>query len=195
MEPGIAELRKNYERFNDDKLIRLATEQATMLRPEALDVLKQVIKERGLSENINSGIEAQLRVADEASLLEYCNLLRNLSCPVCNSSSFKLNATITGTVVSFIVFTNYEKKLVIACPNCLNKQNNDALTKSLLFGWWGIPWGIVRTIQALIFNTKMQKQNNQMEANDVLKSFVRSKVGKIEMNKNNQKELQSLIMI
>src|SRR5258708_5825218 len=98
MEPNIDQLRKNYERFDDSKLIRIATEEAAGLRPEALALLVQILKERGLSEGIAKGIDVQFKKIDEKTLTAYCELLRGLPCPVCNLKNEKLNATITGTV-------------------------------------------------------------------------------------------------
>lgn len=64
---------------------------------------------------------------------------------MCKSTEEKLNATATASVNSFIIITNYEKDLRIACPICLNKANNKAMLKAALLGWWGFPWGIIRT--------------------------------------------------
>ncbi|HEY2583116.1 MAG TPA: hypothetical protein VGI43_14995 [Mucilaginibacter sp.] len=194
MEPNIEELRKNYESFPDEKLIRIATEEATGLRPEALELLRQIIKERGLSQEITKSIDAQFQKIDDKTLLEYSDLLRRLPCPFCNSNIDKLNATMTGTVVSFIFMTSYRKEIKIGCPKCLDKQNNAAINKSALLGWWGLPWGIVKTIQAFIFNAKMKKQNNLPEANDILKSFVLNRIGRIEASRNNPAELSDMIL-
>jgi hypothetical protein len=193
MEPSLEQLRKNYEKFNDNKIIRLATEEAAGLRPEAVDLLKQIIKERGLSESITKGIDAQLKEVDGQTLSEYAELLRALPCPVCKSTDEKLNATITGSVISFIIMTNYEKELKVACPNCLDKANNKAMIKSALFGWWGFPWGIIRTPQALLLNNKMKKQNRLSAPNDLFNAFVLGRLGRIEANRNNPTELKEII--
>jgi hypothetical protein len=193
MEPGIEELRKNYEKFDDRKLIRIASEEASGLRPEALELVKTIIKERGLSEQITKAIDVQLEKITEAQLLEYSELLRRLPCPVCNGVFDKLNATITATVISFVVMTSYRKKVKIACPQCLDKQNNDAMIKSALLGWWGFPWGIIRTPQALIFNNKRKKLNHLDGPNDLFKSFVLGRVGRIEASRKNPAELEDII--
>jgi hypothetical protein len=193
MLPNLEELRKNYERFDDNKLIRLATEEASELRPEAVDLLKQIIKERGLSEDIVKGIDVQIQEIDNEKLSEYIGLLRELPCPVCKSSSEKLNATMTASVISFLILTNYEKELKIACPNCLDSANTKAIIKSALLGWWGFPWGIIRTTQALLFNDKMKKQNRLSEPNDLLRGFVLERIGRIEASRNNISELQEIV--
>lgn len=193
MGPGIEELRKNHESFNDEKLIRIATEEATGLRPEALELLKQIIKERGLSTDLTKGIDAQFKHIDEKTLNDYCELLRKLPCPVCSSDFGKLNATITATVISFIVMTSYRKELKIACPDCLDKLSKNATIKSALMGWWGLPWGLIRTPKALLFNSKMKKQNHDPETSEVFKAFVLQRVGRIEANRNNRDGLIDII--
>ena len=95
MLPNTEELRKNYERFDDAKLIRLATEEASGLRPEAVELIRQIIRERGLSEDIVKGLEVQRQEIDEKTLLAYVELLRTLPCPLCSSKKEKLNATMT----------------------------------------------------------------------------------------------------
>ncbi|RYY00338.1 hypothetical protein EON78_01445 [bacterium] len=193
MEPTIEELRKNYEKFDDKKLIQIATNEASGLRPEAVDLIKEIIKERGLSENITKAIDAQLQEIDEITLNDYTEILRNLHCPICKLNTYKLNATMTGRVISFIVFTSYEKKLVIGCPDCLEKANKDAMIKTALLGWWGLPWGLIRTPLALLLNNKMRNQSKLSEANDLLKGFALENIGFLEANRHNQKELEEFI--
>jgi len=193
MEPNKEQLRATYEKLSDDKIIQLATGEAAKLRPEALEILKEIIKERNLSEDIERGIDIQFKAIDEDTLAEYVELIRNQPCPVCNAAIEKLNASQIQTVYSFIVFTTYNKDFKIACPGCLTTANNNAMVKSALLGWWGLPWGIIRTIQALLFNAKMKKQNRLPESSEVLKAFVYSNLGRIETNRNNPAELQSII--
>ncbi len=189
----IDELRENYKSFPDDKLIRIATTDVSGLRPEAIQALQEEIKSRGLSDGLIDGIEVQTKEISADELLAYCELLRRRSCPVCNSTSAKLNATMTATTVSYIIMTSYEEKLAIACPDCLDKANKDAMIKTALFGWWGFPSGIYRTIKALMLNKKMKNLTHLAEPNDYFKGFVLGQVGTIEANKTNNERLQSLV--
>ena len=99
----------------------------------------------------------------------------------------------TASVISFIIITNYEKDLKIACPNCLDRANNKAMLKSALLGWWGFSWGIIKTTQALLSNIKMKKQNRLAKPNDLFNAFVLGKIGRLEANKNNPTKLQEII--
>jgi hypothetical protein len=193
MEPSIEQLRQNYERFDDDKIIRIATQEAAGLRPEALELLKVIIKERGISDDVLKGIDAQMQEIDEVVLHEYTEILRKLPCPICNSSNQKLNATLKGEVISFIIMTNYEKELKIACPDCLDKENNNGMIKSLLLGWWGFPWGIIRTIQSVFFNLKMKKRNRLETPSEYLLGFALENIGRIETARHSPDHLKQII--
>ena len=173
--------------------MRIASEDATKLRPEALVLLKEELSTRGLTETAERAIEAQFRVVSEAEIAEYCGLLQAQPCPICRSSTQRLNATLTSKVISFLVMTTWKKQFAIACPTCLDKLNRDASISTALLGWWGFPWGVIRTIQALIANGKMDKTNHLPYPNDLLKAFVVSNVGRIEAVRDNAPDLQALI--
>ena len=189
MEPDIEELRKNYERFDDDKLLRLATEEATELRPEALVLLKKMLKERGLYDNISKSIDVQFKKNNDDKLNAYCNIIRELPCPICNSNHEKLNATIIGSALGVIL----TKELKIACPNCLNKEIRKANRQSLFWVLCEDPLGIFLIIKSFSFNNKMRKNINQNEAIDILKTFIIERIGRIEAARDNPTELQTLI--
>lgn len=188
-----AALKENYRRLSDDKLLRIVAEDATRLRPEALVLLKEELATRGLSATAEKTIEAQFKVISEEGIAEYCGLLQAQPCPLCRSSAQRLNATISSKVMSFLVMTTWKKQFAIACPTCLDKLNRDASTTSALLGWWGFPWGISRTIQALIDNRKMARTNHVPYPNDLLKAFVVSNVGRIEAARDNAGDLQALL--
>ncbi|HNI44035.1 MAG: hypothetical protein JNM36_03875 [Chitinophagales bacterium] len=192
MQITIENLRKNYQRYSDDEIVRIATKEAHLLSPEAVEVLQEEIAKRQLSPDLLKGIAVQLKNVSEQELWDYCELLRSLPCPVCNANTNQLNATITATVTSFVI-TYYKKELLIACPTCLDKANKTALIKTLLLGWWGFPWGIIRTIQAVMLNSNMSRIAQHSQPNMLLKEFVLQQIGTIESNKDKPERLQSLI--
>jgi hypothetical protein len=95
--------------------------------------------------------------------------------------------------VSIILFTQANKKLRIACPGCLTKANNNALVKTVALGWWGLPWGPIRTIQAIAQNVKSKKSIHSNTPNDYLRSYTLSKIGELETYKSNKDKLQQII--
>lgn len=193
MEPSIDDLRSNYKHFSDEELIHIATSDASGMRPEAIQVMQEEIKSRGLSTDLLKGIEVQRKDISESELLAYCELVRNQPCPICGSTSTKLNATIAATVVSYIIMTSKDRKLIVACPDCLDRANKAATRKTALFGWWGFPHGIFSSIKAILHNRKMSDEIQLAEPNGPLIGFVLGRIGAIESNKSNPEQLRSLI--
>jgi len=189
MEPDIHELRKNYERLDNERIIRLATEEATELRPEALELLKQIIKERGLSPVVGKAIDVQFKAIDEKTLLGYCELLRRLPCPSCNSVDEKLNGNIIATVSGGYYFENVK----IACPTCLDRAYSRSNLSIALTGWWRLP-GLFNTPRALRFNKKMKKFDHVEVASEPLKQFVSGQAGRIELNRNSPEGLLDILL-
>jgi len=93
------------------------------------------------------------------------------------------------------VATIQNRKLKIACPECLDKANGKAITITLLLGWWGFPWGPIKTIQSLGQNNKSKTTNHEDGPNDHLRGFVTANIGAFEMYKNNKEKLQQLIAV
>jgi len=186
-------VREHYQRMSDKDLVRELTNDATGLTLEAQEIVKDEVKRRKLDSNIIRGVEAQQKNYTIQEIDKYCELIQKLPCPKTGSTSEKLNATLTAEVMSFILFTNYKKKIVVGSPDVLDKANNDALTKSAILGWWGFPWGIIRTIEAININTKNKRTNRLGTPNDYLRSFVFSNIGQIETYKDDKEKLLEII--
>jgi hypothetical protein len=186
-------VRKTYQRMTDEEIVRVLTQEAVGLTPEAIEAVKEEIKKRQLDPNIEKAVDVQNKSISLEELDQYCELVQQLPCPVTGSTVSRLNATTTVEVMSFILFTQYRKALVVASPGILDKANNNALVKSILLGWWGVPWGIIRTFQAIFINVKNKKTNHLDTPNEHLRSFVLSRIGEIETYKNNKEKLLQII--
>lgn len=187
-------VREHYQAMSDNELKRLAIEDLAGLTDEAQAIVKDEIVRRGFDLNLVKGVVAQNKQYTIDEINEYCRILQQLKCPHCGESSGKLNATLTSEVMSFVFITQHRKKLIVACADCLNKANNKALIKSILLGWWGIPWGIIRTIQAINTNLKSKNAIDQEMPNDYFREFALSRIGNIEVSKNNKEQLQNILL-
>lgn len=186
-------VQERYQRMSDDELVRIATQDAHGLTPEAQEVVKGEIRRRGLNEQIANGVGAQNKTYTIAEIDAYCDIVSKLSCPSCGNLTRRLNGTVTSEVMSFIFFTTYKKKLKVGCPYCLDKANNNALTKTALLGWWGFPWGIIRTPQAIALNLKGKRTNHLQEHTNYLRSFVLGMIGELETYKDSVEKLQQVV--
>lgn len=193
MQPSPTQLKQTYAQLSDKKLIQLATENSPNLRPEALALLKEEIKARGLSENILTAIEVQHQPVNKEKVASYVTLLGNLPCPICKDHSSKTEAALISQVFSVILFTVSKKELKFGCRNCLTSHIHKASISTVLFGWWGIPMGFISTPKALYSNFKMKDKVRASDSKDLLTAFVLQSLAKLEANKDNQEELQKMI--
>lgn len=187
------DIRENYKNFDDHKIEKIASEEAGSLRPEVLGILKSEINKRNLNANLLTSVDTQTNALTEAQFDEYCQMLRSQPCPKCNTKTSKLNVSMVGSVVSILVITNYEKKLLVACSDCLDQWHKNANIKSALLGWWGFPWGPIHTVRSFIFNSSMKKNNRTEKPNDIYQSFVLGNIGVLEACKGNPEKLNEFL--
>jgi hypothetical protein len=189
----IKRIEENYQRMSDSEIIRIATTDARGLRPEVFGIIENEIKKRNLNPNILQGAIAQNKEYSLSEVEQYSKLLRGLPCPICGNTHEKLNGTVSHTVKSFIFFTTYGTEPTIACPNCLDKKNDDAILSTALLGWWGVPWGLFKT-PVYIYRNYMAKKDNRLDtSNNTLLSYTLGNIGEIETYKDNKEKLQEII--
>ncbi len=193
MELDIDNIAEYYSRMRDQELIRVATQDARGLRPEVFDIIEKEIKKRNLNPDLLKGAIAQNKEYSIEELEKHAEKLRELPCPICGQTEQKLNGTIAHSVMSFLVFTTTKAEPFIACPQCLDKKNNNAMISSALLGWWGIPWGLLKTPTYIYRNIKAKKQNHSDNSNDTMLSFTLSNIGELETFGNNNIKMTELI--
>ncbi len=193
MEPSAEELERIYSQYNTEELIHIATKAAHTLRPEAQVVIRAMLKARNVSPEVLDGMDLMLRPPNSAKFDEQLALLRSLPCPICANNSAPLNAVLASRAISFIIMTNYDRTPVIGCIECLRKRCNKASVISLFAGWWGFPWGPIRTIQAFVQNHGQKRKVLSGAASETLVAFVLESTGKIEAYKNDRTKLLAVI--
>jgi hypothetical protein len=193
MELDINNIAEYYSKMRDQELIRVATQNAKGLRPEVFGIIENEIKKRNLNPDILKGALAQNKEYSIEEIENYSKLLRDLPCPICGNTDEKLNGTISHTVKSFIIFTTYGTEATIACPNCLDKKNNNAMISTLLLGWWGLPWGVFKTPIYIYRNYKAKQENRIDTSNNTLLSYTLRHIGEIETYKTDNEKLKEII--
>jgi len=176
----VEDFAETYNGMSSQELTDLAVQGGKSLIPEAKIALKTALHERGIGENIIAAIDVQKTLYTEFEFLEYCDMLACLRCPICQRENGRLNATITAEVISIVLLTEYWTSLKIGCSSCLDKAIRKAIIKTAIFGWWGIPFGIIRTIQSLALNIKHQRHNHSPEPNLAFRDFVHRNIGVLD---------------
>ncbi len=187
-------VKAQYAQMSDNELVNFVTQDAGGLTPEALEAAKAELRKRQLHHSgLSEALEAQNKTYTVSEVNQYCMPIRNLDCPGCNSNATPLNATLTAEVMSFVLFTSYKKQVKVGCPTCLDKANSEALLKSIALGWWGFPFGIIRTIEAIVLNIRNKKRNHAELATEQLVNFVTANIGLVTAHKDDKKALQQII--
>jgi DNA-directed RNA polymerase subunit RPC12/RpoP len=189
----LKDIAEHYSKKSDADIIHIATQNAAGLRPGVLEIIEAEIKKRNLDPNVLEGAKAQNREYSLEEINELSQKLRILPCPLCGSKTAKLNGTILHTVKSFIFFSTFRKEPIIACPDCLDKKNQESIVSTALLGWWGIPSGILKTPIYIYNNINAKKENRITESNGTLLGFTLQNIGQIETYKEDTEKLKLII--
>ena len=189
----IEDIRKHYEKMSDSQFILILTTKAHGIRPEVFAIIEKEIEKRNLNPNLLEGVLAQNKQYSFEEIESYSKLIRELACPFCGAKNSKLNGTFLHTVKSFILLTSSLAEVIIACPDCLDKKNNNAMISTAFLGWWSIPWGFLKTPLYIYRNYKEKKENRLKESNNALIAFVLEHIGEIEAYKDDKEQLQYII--
>jgi hypothetical protein len=82
-------------------------------------------------------------VPQEAAREQALQIFRG-RCPHCAGPG-PVDVHAAHTIWSAVVLTSWQSTRLFACRACATKQQALAALKSLLLGWWGIPWGVLGT--------------------------------------------------
>ncbi len=188
----ISFVKEMYRNLSDAELIRLASTDAQGLTAVAKEAIKEEIIFRKLDPGIIKAVDIQNKTIDINELNGYCELIKNSDCPKCGKPSV-LNAIITSETMSFIIFTRQSKKLVIGCRECLQRENNTALFTTLGLGWWGMPWGVIRSIGSISNYIRAHNTLKNDEINDDFRRFVLAHIGLFQMYKDQPERLYNIV--
>lgn len=80
----------------------------------------------------------------QAEVAKYLGQVHRGRCPECGGAG-PVDLHTSHRVWSAVFMTSWASRPVISCRPCgVKRQLGDGLF-SLLFGWWGVPWGILMT--------------------------------------------------
>jgi hypothetical protein len=177
--PELHELRSHYRTLPDERLWVLAMQEIGDLTPEAVEVLREEIRTRGLSPDLEKVVEAHSRPMGPTELADLVDRFRGAPCSSCGSAETPLNGATIATVRSFAFWSAYSTEFVIACPECIAARAKSATISSLALGWWSIPGGPISTIRAVLANGRAEDTCMQSDPSNELVEFVQANRGRI----------------
>lgn len=161
----------------DERLLQISLHEAAGLTPEALRVLNSELAARGINSAVGRAVEAQIHSLSRRDLDLLVETVRKQPCPACGRNDHPLNGGVIADAKSFVILTTFDKHTVIACQDCRAAQAKRAALVTAVLGWWAIPWGPIRTTQALANDFRTMRQCQCGEASDALRAFVEQNPG------------------
>jgi len=88
----------------------------------------------------------------EAVVRERVSATYHGPCPSCGRRGSPIDVHVSHRVYSLLVMTSWSSHPEVSCRACGNRRRLGAFGFSLVFGWWGLPWGLVMTPIQLVRN-------------------------------------------
>jgi hypothetical protein len=101
--------------------------------------------------------------------------IRNGPCPVCSRRGGGIELRKSYTAISYVIMTSWGSYPIISCSSCHRRKVLGDFILTLLFGWWGFPWGMIMTPVQLFRNiSAFSTDTNTSEPSQELCSAVRA---------------------
>lgn len=179
--PDLDAVRRHYASLAEKQLLQIALYEVADLTPDGVSILRAELDSRGLGGRLEAALDAQLANANPAAQAQSVDRLRQLPCPHCGANHDLLNAFEVAQVESIVFLTRYQRSLVIGCSQCISRAASEAMWRTFFLGWWGFPWGPIRTIQALIKNFHARRAANYTSPTAALLAYVATKPGEVAL--------------
>ncbi|MEM7137356.1 MAG: hypothetical protein AAF500_12290 [Myxococcota bacterium] len=84
------------------------------------------------------------RVTEQEAAAE-ARLIREGACPSCNEERGPVDVRKAHRCMSFLLWSEWDSPAQLSCRRCGITSNAKHFVVTLLFGWWGFPWGLILT--------------------------------------------------
>lgn len=174
----IESIRKNYERLPDQRLIYVAEHEAANISPEALEILNNEIKKRGL-EHLLAAVNVQLTGISPKDFSDYVKLIRDLPCPYCYKS---------GPLTGIVVEARFQA-IRIGCSPCLIKLLDKTANLTAVGSVLGGIFSIFSAAKKISRNDNMKQLLQNKKSDFIFEEFISNSIGAIESRKKDQEKL------
>lgn len=94
-------------------------------------------------------------------------------CPKCKGRG-PIDVHTRYQIWSALLFTSWSNQPQVSCRSCGRKSQLTGALTSLVFGWWGFPWGLVMTpVQVMRNVIGMVKNQDELRPSLMLERIVR----------------------
>jgi len=187
----IEEIRNNYKTLSDSKIEKIALFESKKLKKEFIDVLRDEIKERNLSPNLLSWVDAETDTFKPNEIESLKRKINVLACPKCSMKTNNIYGFELNKIMSFLIFTKETNQNMILCKSCGNKEKANWLFTTFLFGWWSLN-GFLTTINIIVKDSINFMYLNKI-SNRVLDKVIKENTGHLRINGTDDESLLNFL--
>lgn len=115
------------------------------------------------------------------TVISLAKKIRNGKCPMCQGNG-PIDVHKSYFAYSVIIYTSYKTKEHIVCRECARKKQILDLLLCSVFGWWGLPFGIIITPVQLLKNViALFNSPGQTEPTELMTQRVRQMIAAKQM--------------
>ncbi len=129
---------------------------------EAYSILSNPAKRAAYDAGLGIGEERYEEYDESLAYAE--SFIQQVRCQGCGRFDHTLRVVAFPYVISILIMSFKRFEAGIFCHYCRSAKSTKWAAVSLLFGWWGVPFGVFWTIESLIVNLlkgKTPKEENQ----------------------------------
>ena len=190
--PDIGQIKKAYQRFEDEKIIKIAKEESKGLRKEVIPILMSEIETRQLDSKLKEYILANRRKLTNSEKEELRRKVKSSLCSLCRRKKdlggYRI-VWITGIIIDTILI---EQNLII-CKSCGEEKSRRSYRQTMILGWWSF-WGIIQTSAELINKTKNYIMGEESANETIIDDFLDEYMIPIILNEDDEQIIRNLLV-
>ncbi|MEO1258705.1 MAG: hypothetical protein AAFZ15_07900 [Bacteroidota bacterium] len=184
------ELKKNYRRYDDNQIRRIAKNDAKALRDEAVPILIQEIKKRNLGEHLIRWINAERRKLTKSEMDSLKRKVKGSTCESCHNYG-QLKGYKFTSITGLLVTTNISSYELIICEKCGKKRRRNSAIWTAFFGWWSAMGFFSTPFELMDKITAFFQEEKQSE--EIIESFIRNNLRIITAGQDSQAIIQKTL--
>lgn len=166
-----------YKELSDRELLKLAINEAVQLRDDVFPIMLNELRSRSIDQNIiDNAIKQRHIFENEAELNRLTIKYSKSTCPICKENT-GISYIVLKEIKGFIIISTTKNVQVIGCKSCIENKMMETNKSNLIFGWWSLPFGIIRTPIILIRNHLRINKINVDNISEDFQAFVKNNIG------------------
>ncbi len=190
--PDIEQIKKAYQRFEDEKIIKIAKEESKGLRKEVIPILMSEIETRQLDSRLREYVLANRRKLTSSEKEELRGRVKSSLCSFCRRKK-DLGGYRIVSITGIIIGTTLIERNLIVCKSCGEEKSRRSYRQTMILGWWSF-WGMIQTSAELIIKAKNYITGEESANEAIIDDFLDENMIPIILNEDDEQIIKNLLV-